>query len=141
MEKIKKYFQQRGAGFYLTASAALLSIIVAIVYIVGYTGSVYFYWFVFLMPLFAAAAFVAMAPFRFLGHLSAFVTGIIDFIMLLLFIVYFIPYLTGIFYSGITMQAIASLDFAFVFTLFGTITAIVLANIGMYLSHARKEKA
>lgn len=140
MEKLKKYFRERGIGFYLTAAAALLSLIVAIVYIAGYMGSVYFYWFVFIMPVLAAVAFVAMAPFKFLGHLSALVTGIIDFIMLLLFIVYFIPYLTGIFYSGINAQSLASLDFAFIFTLFGTIAAIVLANIGMYKSHTRKEE-
>lgn len=141
MAKLKQFFQQRGIGFYLTAIAALLSLIIAIVYIIGYTGSVYFFWFVFWMPLLAAAAFIAMAPFQFLGHLSACVTGLIDFIMLLLFIVHFIPYLTGIFYSGITAQALSSLDFAFVFTLFGTIVAIVLANMGMYMSHTRKEEA
>lgn len=141
MAKLKQFFQQRGIGFYLTAIAALLSLIIAIVYIIGYTGSVYFFWFVFWMPLLAAVAFIAMAPFKFLGHLSACVTGLIDFIMLLLFIVHFIPYLTGIFYSGITAQALSSLDFAFVFTLFGTIVAIVLANMGMYMSHARKEEA
>lgn len=138
MVNLKKFFQQRGIGFYLTAIAALLSLIIAIIYSIGYTGSVYFFGFVFWMPLLAAAAFIAMAPFKALGHLSALVTGLIDFIMQLLFIVRFIPYLTGIFYSGITAQAISSLDFAFVFTLFGTIVAIVLANIGLYLPHTKE---
>ena len=137
---LRKSLRRRGRGFYLTAIAALLSLAISIVYIIGYTGSVYFFGFVFWMPLAAAAAFIALSPFPALGHLAACVTGLVDFIMLLLFIVHFIPYLTGIFYSGITAQALSSLDFAFVFTLFGTIVAIVLANMGMYMPHTREER-
>ena len=106
METVKKFFKKKTVGFYLSAVAALLSLVTAIVYAAAYNGSNYMSWAAFAMFVLAFVAFVALSLFGVTYRFAPAVGGVLDLIAMCLYIGAVYMYLSEVFYGGITAAAV-----------------------------------
>ena len=141
METVKKFFKKKTVGFYLSAVAALLSLVTAIVYAAAYNGSNYMSWAAFAMFVLAFVAFVALSLFGVTYRFAPAVGGVLDLIAMCLYIGAVYMYLSEVFYGGITAAAMAELDPAFVFCLVASVVCIGLFIAGIFVRQRKRVKA
>jgi len=137
--RFSDFFSSRATGFYVTAIAAVLSVVAAILYVSAYSDSKYMSWLAFALSLCAGIVFIGLALFRQTERWAPVVTGVFDFVALLSFIHSGYLYLSEVFYNG----EFAGFSFMFlVFILFVVfqIGNIVLCNIGIYAAQGKYEK-
>ncbi|MBE7088317.1 MAG: hypothetical protein E7370_02165 [Clostridiales bacterium] len=128
--------EKKGAGFYLSAIAAILSLIVAILYVAVFNASAYMNWVAFILPLVACIAFFVLSAFKATAPFSSLVMGLLNFVAFLIFIRASYLIYSEIFFGGfswVTILEARSICY-FICTLL-YIASIVLSNIGFYLKH------
>ena len=139
-EKIKEFIKTRTAAFYVAAAAALLSVILSIVYACCYGKSVYMSWFAFALTLIAGLSFFALAAFRQTEAFAAAATGLLDFVGFLLFIRAAYWYLSDVFYGGFKANLLGEVAPAFYAVTVLYVVTIVASNVCVYLRKTKKEK-
>ena len=137
MVDLKKLIKGKAAGFYLAASAALLSVVVAVVYAIGYAQSEYMSWTAFALALIAAIAFIGMSLFKITSPWASVALCAIDFISFLLYIHAVYMYLSEVFYGGVTLSAMVQLNPFFVVCSVIWLIAVIAGNVSIYI---RQEK-
>ena len=128
--------EKKGAGFYVSAIGAVISLAVAILYAVVFNASAYMNWLAFVLPIIACVAFFALSAFKVTAPFSALIMGLLNFVAFLIFIHASYLIYSEIFFGGFNWSTILetrSLCY-FICTLL-YIASIVLSNIGIYLKH------
>lgn len=142
---LTQFFNKRTIrGFYLPLVGALLSLAASIIYIVAYTGTNYFNIAAFLLPLFSVIGFIGLILFPVTEKYASLCLELLSFLGFLFFIHATYLYLSTVFYDGVTLSAIQSINPCFVLTLLFELLAIIFGNIGIYVSPRKdqgKEKS
>lgn len=133
MLKIKKFFIERRAGFYVSAAAVLAVIAGAFVYLAVYNGTPYMSWMVFVLPFISAAAFAVLCSFGKTETTAPVLCAVLNFISFLIYIHAVYLYLSEVFFGGITAEAFSRMDPGFVSTAMLYFFSAVLGNVGLYL--------
>lgn len=127
------------AGFWFPAVAAMLSLVAAGVYYIGFNGGQYYHAEVLPYTIAAAAIFVVMSLIKPLAKLAALASGLTHFTALLTFINLSYMYLTEAFYDGVSFETIKDMNFAWPIALALFIVSVVLCNIAVYKNPERSE--
>lgn len=138
--KLKEFFKTRSAAFYVAAAAAVLSVILSIVYACCYGNTEYMSWFAFALTLIAGLAFFALALFRQTQAFASAVTGLLDFIGFLLFIRGVYWYFSTVFFGGFKASLLGEVDPAFYAVTVLYVVTIAVSNVCVYLRIAKKQK-
>ncbi len=140
MIDLKKIISGRTVGFYLATATALLSLVTAIVYVVGYGDSEYMSWTAFALLLAAFAAFVGMTLFSVTVPWAPVALCGLDFIAFLLYIHAIYMYLSEVFYGGVTLSAMAQLNSFFVICTVFMLIAVIAGNVSVYLKQEKEQE-
>lgn len=140
MQSLKDFFSKKAAGFYVSALAAILSVVAAFVYIVGYIDSVYLSWWVFILSLLAALVFVVLSLFSRTAPWSPAAMGIAGLAAFLVFIRTVYIYLSEVFYGGINMESIMTIQPVFVACLLLLLGVLILSIAGIYMKQEKEEE-
>lgn len=141
METVKKFFKKKTVGFYLSALAALLSFITAIVYAAAYRGTQYMNWGAFVLLLFAFIGFAALSIFDVTARFAPVLVGLFGLISFGLYVLATYMYLSEVFYNGVTAAAMAELDPSYVFCLIAIVLVIALSIAGIFMRQRKRVKA
>lgn len=135
MEKLKKFFQEKSYGFYVTIGVSILTLVTLIVYATAYGKlASYMSWWGFAFMIVGIAAALALILFK-QGKWAPAAIALFDFIALLLFIVYIYKYVIVVM-VGIDMNTFSP-QFIACTTLFISCFVISVANI--FLKQEKKE--
>ena len=126
------------SGFWLPAVTVVLSVIVAIVYGVGFAGTVYQSTLVVALPLVASALFIVLSFTPFATPYASLAAGILQFVAFLTFILVSYNYLTEAFYGGVSLGAIGAMNKAWPVTLVLLLVNVIILNIGVYKAQERR---
>lgn len=135
----KEWISTRTIGFYIGAVSAILSVVVAIVYVAGYAGGKYMSWAVFFLPLLACAAYAGLSVSKKTAPFAAAVTAFLNLLTLCLFIRTVYMYLSEVFYGGVNVESMANLSFEFVFSLVAMLVNLILGIAAIFIPPVRKE--
>lgn len=139
---MKNFLKNKSVGgFWIPAASLLPSVIVAIAYTVGFQGTKYASTAVAFLPLVASALFFILSATKWTAPFAAPAAGLVQFYTLLQFVSVSYMYLTEVFYGGVTMSAIGTMNKAWPITLILLIVNIVLCNIGFYHKQERSVAA
>lgn len=130
---IQEFFQTRREGFYLALAAAVLSVVEAIVYLVGYIGSPYMSLWAAILPFVAAALFAVLCMFKVTERWAPLAMTVVDFIAFLLYINAVYLYLSEVFFAGVTAEAFKRINPLFVAATILYLVTVILGNIAVYL--------
>lgn len=138
---LTQFFNKRTIrGFYLPLVGSLLSLAASIIYLSAYTGTNYFNIAAFLLPLFSALGFIGLILFPITEKYASLCLELLSFLGFLFFLHASYLYLSTVFYDGVTLQAIKSINPCFVLTILFELIAIVFGNIGIYVSPRKGEE-
>ena len=144
MQKLKDFFADKTVGFYLSCAAAVLSLVVGIVYGACYAQSVYLNSWGVALPIVGAVLFLAAVAVKvffdklpYVYTVGVAVMWVLDFIGFMIFINASYLYLSEVFYSGFSMKAIGSMKDEYIVCILFFIVAIVLSNVGLYLKGSK----
>ena len=126
-------------GFAITVAAAALALVATFVYLGGYVGSIYMSWWVFVLALLSALVAGALVTFKRTAPFAPLAAALFSFAALLVFIRVTYLYLSEVFYAGVSAEAFANIDFAFVFSVVALLISAVLGNVGIYLLSAKSK--
>lgn len=135
---IKQNILTKSIGCFVAAGAALLSLIVAIVYGCGYADSVYYNAWVIVLPVLGAAAFIGLSLFGCTTPFAAAALFVFDFAGLLVYVNAVYMYLSEVFYGGINAQSLAALSPAFVVCTVIFLVCVVASNVAIYLKQNKR---
>lgn len=145
MEKIKKHLNLKcytSSGFYLSALTAVLCLVASIIYGAGFgkeTLTAYYSATVVVLPIVGAVLFIALALFKRTAQYAPVVLWGFAFAGLLSFISTAYMYLSGIFYNGISAEAFAMIDAAFMGTFVLLALATVTGNVALWLGQTGRK--
>ena len=141
MESILNFFKRKTVGFYLCCAAALLSVIVAIVYGAAYSGTDYMNGWAVALPIVGAVAFAVMSVFKQTEAYGAVVMGVLDLTGFLLFVQASYLYLSEVFYGGVSAAAFKMMNPAYIVCVLFFLIATVLSNVGIYMKSSKPKVA
>ena len=141
MTTVKEFFRTRTVAFYVAAAAAVLSVILSIVYAACYSGTSYMSWGAFALTLIAGIAFFALAAFKQTEPFAALVLGVLNFIAFILFIHDVYMYFTTIFYGGFSAALLGDIDPAFYACTVLYLIIIVASNVCVYLKSSKTKSS
>ena len=130
-------FKEKTVGFYLALSAAVLSIIAGIVYLVAYSGSVYLNVAGATLAIVAGILFMVMSLFKPTQPFAALVEFVLIFIGFVVFInssyLYFSEILFGKSNLAEIFEGLGTMNPNYAVCLLFFLIATVLSNIGIYM--------
>lgn len=132
---MKKLFENKRAGFYVTLAVIVLSVILAAVYAKMYAGSQYMSWPAFWCTLGGAVLALALG-FTKLAKWSNVVVALGDFLGLL-FYIYGIYFYVSVVYAGI--QA-GSFNTQFIVCTVGFVLLLVINLVNVFLKQVKEEE-
>lgn len=125
-------------GLCFSGVAALLALIVGVMYGVHYTGSVYLNATAIVLPIIAAVVFIPMAIFKVTRPYAAIPLCVITFIGFVVFVNATYLYLSEVFFGG--LDGIKNIDPVYVVCVLFFLLATVLSNIGIYFMTAKEKQ-
>lgn len=140
MQKKFNYFLS--PGFFIACTAAYLSIALGLVYLIAYTGSVYLNVWGVVLPLLSGVAYGLLIISKHTRRFAAPAMLVLAFIGFMVFINATYLYLSEVFFDGISAEAFARINIAYVFCVVAYAIIIILSNVSTYLrTDARQAKA
>lgn len=143
---MKDFFKSKGAGFYVSASAAVLSLITLIVYALYATvgeGQQYFSTASIILLAVSVAVFAAACIFRQTAPWAPFLQAVFVFTAFLVFVYACYRYFTEVFYGGINSTAFEIMNKWFLASIILFFVSTVLSQVGLHMrqTKTRKENA
>lgn len=141
LDAIKRFFKTRGVGFYLAAAAVVLALIQLIVYAVAFSDMLYIQY---LSPAAIACSSVAivlgigLSCTKWTEKWAPAAIALFELLAFLFFIKDGYWYFTTQFYAGVTMKAIATTYYAYLFSIIVFVIILGLSIASMYLRQTRK---
>ena len=145
MENIKKYLNTdfyKTVGFYLTAASVLFSLIGGIVYAVCFQREFlvgYYTPTVLVLPIVSLILTAAMLAFKPTAAYAPVVGWGFSFAAFLAFAGTSYMYLSGVFYNGISAEAFALMDSAYMFVAVVLLISSILGNIAMWFKQSNEK--
>lgn len=130
-------------GFYLSLITAVLSIAAAIIYGAGFqkeTLTEYFSAMVVVLPIIGVVMYIVFAAFEKTAPLAPVALWAFEFAGLLTFISTAYMYLSGIFYNGVSMEAMAAIDPAYLMTVVFLLVACIVGNVSLWFGQTGKRR-
>lgn len=146
MDKIKKYLNlncYKSVGFYFSAVTAILAVVAAIVYGVGFekeTLNEFYSSLIVVLLVLGVVAFLLLEVFTKTAPLAPVALWGFVFAGLLTYISTVYMYLPGIFYNGLTSEAFSMLDPSFTCSTILLVLACILGNAALWLKQTKAEK-
>lgn len=148
MNNLTEYFSARRTGYYLSCAAALLSLVVGILYGIGYRHSVYLNIWGVILPILGAVVFVVagvLAMFfdkkDYIFKAGVIAMWLLDFIGFMVFVFASYLYLSEVFFAGFSLAALKKMNLCYIFCIVFYLAAIILANVGIYLRGGERTAA
>lgn len=141
---MKEFLKNKGAGFYVSATAALLSLITLIVYALYATvgnGQQYFSVPALLLLAASILAFGAMCIFRPTAAWAPFVQTVLLFIAFLVYIYACYRYFTEVFYGKVNLSAFKNMNKWFFACLIFFFVSMVLSQVGVHMRQTGKKNS
>ncbi len=132
MNQTKKVKAGKAGGFYLAGLTAILSVVTAIVYAMGYSESSFMSWTACGLAVAAAALFIALSLFKGTSSLAPVALFSLDFVSFLAYIHATYMYLSEVFYGGFSFEAMKLLDSTYVLCTVLWLSVVILSNISIY---------
>lgn len=120
------------------ALSSVLAIVAAIVFQVSYHGTQYYELLAVILPLIGVAAFLLLNFVRPVRPFAGIVLWLFLFVSFLVYVHAVYMYLSEVFYSGITAEAISSISPAFIGTMVLYLGAAIVANVTAWLRKTKK---
>lgn len=139
MQKIKDFLDKKGRGFYFSAAAAILAVILFVAYLIGYAGSMYITWSVPLLVALSFISFASMTAFDKTAPYAPIALLVLAFGGLCCYIGTIHVYVAASFPDGVNWESIAKLSPAFFITLILFLAITVLGHIGVYMKQTKTE--
>ena len=138
LQRFRNFWKKKTVMFYVCLIAAILSVIVAIVYAAAYNGSRYMSWTAFALSVAGGLGFIALSiPDSTTGFAPA-VMGTLDLLSLCLYIDAVYMYLSEVFYGGVNWASMQQLNPAFVFCLVVMIVDVGISIAGIFSRQIRR---
>ncbi len=141
MQQIKDFLAKKALGFYFSAAAAVLALVLFIAYLIGYAGSEYMFWGVPVLTALAFLSFGAMTAFDITAPYASVPLLLLSFGGLCCYMGSIHVYVAASFPDGVNMESILGLSPAFFITLILFVLVIVAANIGVYMKQLKPKAA
>jgi len=140
MQIVKDFFAKKTVGYYIGLGASVLLLFVGVFYAATFASeTAYYNAIVWVLAIVGALGYIGLsildvtAPFApiavGLGPLGTFVSHLR----------YVYMYFTNIFFNGVTMDALMSMNFTVTLTILGPIVCLVLAITCFYMKPLKKE--
>lgn len=139
MENIKKYFNKdfyKTVGFYFTAASTILAFICGIVYAVSFKREFlieYYSSAVVILPIVSLILTAAALAFKPTAAYAPVIGWIFSFASFLCFAGTSYMYLSGVFYNGVSAEAFALMDSAYLFVAVALLLSSILGNVALWL--------
>lgn len=132
------FFRRKSiGGFYIPALSVVISVVVAVIYQIGFTGTTYLSPLVTVLTLAASVLFIVLSFFEKTQKFASPVAWVLQFLAFLSFISVSYMYLTEAFYAGVSVEAISNMNPAWPVTMIGLLINVILCNIGIYKKQER----
>ena len=139
MDKIKQFFKMRWVGFYLLLPVVVLSLVVPIVYMVGFLKTAYMSAWVVVLS-FVAIATITLAFFKPTARYAPIAMFAMELAGLLVFVKTSYMHLTTAFFGGINGNVLEQAGFPFSFCAIAYVLNIVICIVAMFFGQYRGEK-
>ena len=133
MQKLKDFLGKKALGFWFSASAAVLSLVLFIAYLIGYAGSEYISWGVPVLLILSVAAFAVLTFFDKTAIYAPAAQLVLAFGGLCVYICSIHVYLAGAFPDGVNMESIRGLSPVFFVTIVFFLLITIAGHIGVYM--------
>lgn len=146
MSKIAKHSGKKRrncAGFYISAAAAALGLVGGIVFNTGFSIPAYAEYYSvtpLICAIIGAVAYAAMSVTAFTANLAPKVLFITTLVEFLSFVSCSYMYLSGVFYSGVSLETIQMIDPVYLTSAVTMLLAFVLANVAFWCKQVESEE-
>lgn len=140
---ILNYIKKRMSGYYVYAGAAILSLVAAITYIVGFTSesmSKYMCFAVFLLSLVAFISVAALSVIDVTMPFAPLVGGLLTLASQCVCIRTVYMYFTEVFYNGVSLEAIAQIDKSFLWFIILTVVATIAYVVSCFMTKTKTDE-
>lgn len=128
-------------GFYVSLSSIVLLLLGVIVYMTfGGNLEEYKNLIVLVPTLLGIASYFGLAFFTKTSKYAGFLLWVGELFCFLLFVRYVYMYFSGVFYNGITSEAIKLIDSKVILSAVFLLASIILGNVGVYLKLAKNDE-
>lgn len=138
---MEKFLKSKGVGFFVSATAAMLSVITLFLYALYATVGEGLQYFSLTAIILLAASFIAfgvLCIFRQTAAWAPFVQAVLLFISFLVFVYACYRYFTEVFYGGLNLVAFEIMNKWFFVSFLFYFVSMVLSQIGVHMSQTNK---
>ena len=140
MQVFKDFFAKKTIGYYLGLVAAILLVFVGIFYGVTYAAeTAYYNAIVWLLAVVGGLGYIGLSCFDITAPFAPIAVGWGALGTFVAHLRYVYMYFTNIFFNGVTMDALLSMNFTVVLTIIGPIVCLILAIISFFTKPLKKE--
>lgn len=139
MKKLLNDGFYKAIGFYFSISAIILSVISIIIYST-FDGNLteYYNSNVIIPIIFGILLFAGLSVFKKTANYAPIVLWVMTFITFLLYVNYIYMYFSGVFYNGVTSDALKLVDSRVISSLILIILSCILGNVAIYLKNSNE---
>ena len=141
MTKILNIKFYKTIGFYFSLASIVCLIIAVTTYTFGFQDSLLEYnkSNVMIVSIIGLILFFGLLIIKYTSEYSALLLWALSFVSMLLYIFNIYMYFTGVFYNGVTPEALKLIDPIVIVSSIFFILSVIISNIAMYLRHSNKE--
>lgn len=141
MKIVKDFLAKKTVGYYIGLVSAVLLLFIGIYYAATYASeTAYYNAVVWLLAVFGGLGYIALSLFDVTAALAPIAAGFGALGTFVAHLRYVYMYFTNIFFNGVTMDALMSMNFTVTLTILGPIVCLVLAIVSFYKKPLKKEK-
>lgn len=138
MQKIKDFLGKKALGFWFSAAAAVLSVVLFVVYLIGYAGSEYMSWGVPVLIIVSVLAFAGLTYFDKTAAYAPVALLVPAFGGFCVYICSIQIYVAAAFPDGIKPEAFSALSPVFYLTFIFFLLITIAGHIGVYMKQNKK---
>lgn len=141
MKILNDFLAKKTVGYYIGLVSAVLLLFIGIYYAATYASeTAYYNAVVWLLAVFGGLGYIALSLFDVTAALAPIAAGFGALGTFVAHLRYVYMYFTNIFFNGVTMDALMSMNFTVTLTILGPIVCLVLAIVSFYKKPLKKEK-
>lgn len=138
MQIIKDFLGKKALGFWFSAAAAVLSVVLFIAYLIGYAGSEYMSWGVPVLIILSVGAFAGLSLFDITAQYAPVAQVVLAFGGLCCYMCSIHVYVAASFPDGVNAESIANLSPAFFITVIFFLLIVIAGHFGIYMKQNKK---
>lgn len=142
MKKLMNLTFYKMMGFYISIASIVSLFIALFTYVFGFNDTLLEYNnpMPLVIGIIGILVFAILLVFKPTANYSPMVLWAFNFISFLIYIVNIYMYFTGVFYNGVTFEALQLIEPIVMVSIIFFVVSIILSNVAMYIKHLKKEE-